>query len=530
MRLKDIIAQDAEGSCLLRPFSILAPNAQIYGALRLPDLNDLPSLRPDILYVVTMDRLPAKTQGGDTYDFLILLQEEEELDPRKVSELRRTSNLLTTTASAPEVLAEMQQIVFADPRIETMMRQLTEAGFSGDLERLMEIGAEDLDCAMVLTDQFDRLREKTGREHLPGGHAELVALYESPDIAAAVKGLVQGKKPVVGESEHEFRDIQVYELPEMEAEIVLTSIRVHGIHVGQITAIRRLHTFGVFEAEMTHRMALVAAEVMQAPAGPTSQNRLQTTEFLRMLTEDEYPSPPAIRKAEELIGFSFKGACQYACIRVIPDDEQTASDVEMLQVIAPQIEWALPDILWAILDDRLVILFNMEKECASTPEETRHFFRGLVEKNNLSLGFSKCYSDLIGSKLLFWQARQASTLGWRILHQKVTEFDEIGYYSMLSIVQKKMDLMTYVDPKLMKLLQDEKNGSQEQLQTLYYYLKFGGNTGKVGAKLFLHRNTVLYRMDKIIAATGIDLNDGTEIMHLMFSFEILRYLGLLNFA
>lgn len=60
-----------------------------------------------------------------------------------------------------------------------------------------------------------------------------------------------------------------------------------------------------------------------------------------------------------------------------------------------------------------------------------------------------------------------------------------------------MDLMTFEDPCLLQMMDSEKDDKQEQLQTLYFCLKYAGNTSKVGQKLFLQRNSVLYRMEKI---------------------------------
>lgn len=67
--------------------------------------------------------------------------------------------------------------------------------------------------------------------------------------------------------------------------------------------------------------------------------------------------------------------------------------------------------------------------------------------------------------------------------------------------------MTFEDPCLLQMRDSEKDDKQEQLQTLYFCLKYAGNTSKVGQKLFLQRNSVLYRMEKIQPSANLNFED-----------------------
>ena len=93
-----------------------------------------------------------------------------------------------------------------------------------------------------------------------------------------------------------------------------------------------------------------------------------------------------------------------------------------------------------------------------------------------------------------------------------------------------MDLMTFEDPCLLQMMDSEKDDKQEQLQTLYFCLKYAGNTSKVGPKLFLQRNSVLYRMEKIQPSANLNFEAWEEDMRLMLSFAFLINLGMLKFV
>lgn len=93
-----------------------------------------------------------------------------------------------------------------------------------------------------------------------------------------------------------------------------------------------------------------------------------------------------------------------------------------------------------------------------------------------------------------------------------------------------MDLMTFEDPCLLQMMDSEKDDKQEQLQTLYFCLKYAGNTSKVRQKLFLQCNSVLYRMEKIQPSANLNFEDWEEDMRRMLSFAFLINLGTLKFV
>ena len=62
---------------------------------------------------------------------------------------------------------------------------------------------------------------------------------------------------------------------------------------------------------------------------------------------------------------------------------------------------------------------------------------------------------------------------------------------------------------------------------MYHFLQTPGNPGKTAENLHIHKNTLLYRMNKIKSLTGCSLEDGDEIMSLGLSYKLMRYLKML---
>ena len=54
---------------------------------------------------------------------------------------------------------------------------------------------------------------------------------------------------------------------------------------------------------------------------------------------------------------------------------------------------------------------------------------------------------------------------------------------------------------------DSKRGNSHLIRTLRVFFSSNANQSETAEKLFLHRNSVLYRLERIQKLTGLDLND-----------------------
>ena len=99
-------------------------------------------------------------------------------------------------------------------------------------------------------------------------------------------------------------------------------------------------------------------------------------------------------------------------------------------------------------------------------------------------------------------------------------FEEYGIYAMFRTVAKTEQLGRYLHPALAVLEEyDRINGSHLEL-TLYSYIKCACNTTETASSLFLHRNSVIYRLRRIEELCDIDLDDTDTRFRLRLSFAI----------
>lgn len=99
--------------------------------------------------------------------------------------------------------------------------------------------------------------------------------------------------------------------------------------------------------------------------------------------------------------------------------------------------------------------------------------------------------------------------------KKVLSASSMGIYKYLFSSGNQQEIMNYCNDKLKKLeMYDNENGSF-LIDTLVNYYMCGFNTGKTAQMMFVHRNSLQYRLKKIEEILDISLDDSMAYLDLV---------------
>jgi purine catabolism regulator len=119
------------------------------------------------------------------------------------------------------------------------------------------------------------------------------------------------------------------------------------------------------------------------------------------------------------------------------------------------------------------------------------------------------------------EARKAIEIGSYIYPDKdVISFYDLGPFGVLRFEDVERKNFGSGFNSLEPLMKEE--DGKELIETLKVYFESGSNCNKAASKLFIHSNTVRYRINKIQELCKIDLEDYIERLKLEIS---LRFLG-----
>jgi DNA-binding PucR family transcriptional regulator len=103
---------------------------------------------------------------------------------------------------------------------------------------------------------------------------------------------------------------------------------------------------------------------------------------------------------------------------------------------------------------------------------------------------------------------------------------QLGAYRLLLKTSAPDELRAYARRTLGPLLDPERRGAAELLQTLRAFLEAGRSQRAAARVCSVHVNTVVYRLGRVSDLLGVDLSDPAVVFDITLALRILDVAGL----
>ena len=121
---------------------------------------------------------------------------------------------------------------------------------------------------------------------------------------------------------------------------------------------------------------------------------------------------------------------------------------------------------------------------------------------------------------VYHQALQAMQLGQRLKMNQVVEFDSLGIYRLLGRLENIPAVIEFTDQVIGPLVRYDDQHRSTLVQTIDAYFNHHGNISQTAEALFIHRNTLLYRLDRIQELTNHNLNQANMRLALQLALKL----------
>lgn len=108
-------------------------------------------------------------------------------------------------------------------------------------------------------------------------------------------------------------------------------------------------------------------------------------------------------------------------------------------------------------------------------------------------------------------------------NEKVFFYENLGIYSLIAQINNGRFLDEFVENHIGNLIKTDNLSEGELCETLETYLNCNCNANAAAETLFIHRNTMRYRLDKIKKILGSEINDMSACLELKLAFAIKHY-------
>lgn len=272
-----------------------------------------------------------------------------------------------------------------------------------------------------------------------------------------------------------------------------------------------------------HGAAALALEMAKAKAVSEAKKALRG-DFLEGLLAGTLPLGEINRLSSRL---DHNTSTPHA-VMVFAWDDPEAPSIRRLETA---VHWALSshgrDALVHIYGGSHICLFQdlrNEDDMESAHELGRRILEQVkneFSKINLVAGMSGPAKTLTEWPVIYGEALQAMQLSARLqIKNEVVEFSSLGVYRLLGQLEDIPAVRTFTMQVIGPLVNYDKRHNSTLVQTIDAYFNHHGNISQTAESLFIHRNTLLYRLDRIQDLTGHDLNQANMRLGLHLALKL----------
>ena len=191
----------------------------------------------------------------------------------------------------------------------------------------------------------------------------------------------------------------------------------------------------------------------------------------------------------------------------------------------PAILRQLPGSHLTFHEDGIAVLISLG-DYAEIPAEQVHILEDFAAAEHMRIGISNGFSSIQHFPRGYAQARSALRLGERLERdRRVCRYLDYQFYDLLSQIPEGLHLGFYCHPALALLRQYDRRNDGALYHTLRVYLENGCSIKDAAAALFIHRNSLTYRLERIVDIGQINLEEPFTRFLLRMSYQIDHYLG-----
>lgn len=309
--------------------------------------------------------------------------------------------------------------------------------------------------------------------------------------------------------------------PVHDRGMLIGPVRIHDIEVAHVMMYEQNRPVNENDSELIHRLCRIISIELQKTDFYKRNKGTMYAYFIGDLLDNNSGNIERSRERLKTLGYTLQNDLFLLSV----SDRYNAASEARQEMIVTDLQSMIPGSLYVIYQNTVIFLINGCRE-----EDNHRFVNPMVENylqaNGLIAGLSNCFSNIQEIRKYYEQSLKAAQLGQKMKNSPgLYRYEVMAIFHLLEICESKnYNLLDFCHPALLALKSYDEEKNTDFFNTLYQYLNFSQNTQRTADHLHIHKNTLLYRIDKIKKITGNPLNHGDELIKLHFSFKILEYM------
>ncbi|HLW00925.1 MAG TPA: helix-turn-helix domain-containing protein [Ktedonobacterales bacterium] len=320
---------------------------------------------------------------------------------------------------------------------------------------------------------------------------------------------------------------------------LVTPIRLsHGV-AGYFSLVDRSQQVDTLDRLMLEQIApLIALELARVEELAAVHQRLHGDVFDELLAGTVSDTRQALARAKQL-GHELSGASLVVVAaphRAVTAEAERFAQEESAEMplwarrMMAEAEYFFPGVWARMRAPELVLLVPAEQEAGrsdffprfkSRLDELLSRLTPWSSQEGLNVGVGRQAQTIEELPRSHQEARLALMIGQRLFSkERVAYFGELGIYRLLFHVQDAEDVHAFYEEVLGPLVEYDRRTDNDLVETLETYFACNGNLSEAARRLHLHRNSLLYRLERIQEVLQINLEDADTRLSLQVALKM----------
>lgn len=220
-------------------------------------------------------------------------------------------------------------------------------------------------------------------------------------------------------------------------------------------------------------------------------------------------------------------AAQGGTLTLQTDEDRLAAHKRICSLIRRRIQDSYPGSVLYEHENILTCMLCLSKDPAGTRLKTwlRDLSRQMRSEQNvrLSIGVGNPCLHISDYRRGFAEASEALQMGQTLnMEGGVTHFNDLGVYRYLYKIARMDDLRDMYQDQMARIANYDSRKGTDLLDTLETYLECAGNLTKTSNRLFVHRNTLIQRLERLQSLCDIDLQERANWLTLQVAIKVYK--------
>ncbi|MYL36918.1 PucR family transcriptional regulator [Halobacillus litoralis] len=391
---------------------------------------------------------------------------------------------------------------------------------------------EDLELAYRLLDEIKN--SKGGISQMAETLANLmkheiridsfVPYLKIPSVDNGLQGMTSSQKEELAIVQRPVKMLRWNERRKVEQECLTAPIIIEGQVVGAITSIGVASEFLEMDLAILERAnTILSLEFMRKKAAYELEQQYKS-HFFKDLLFSKIQYEAAMHEKGIMYGFDVDKQYIFTTIEFTRREKGMTYVSEIMNQLERVCARIDDDIIIGAVQNGLYLLYPSAGKKTERIEADMNDI--LAEMQNGSagevyIGVSRAASDIGEIRDGYEQARQAVMLGRNLYQNKpIIYYEELGFYRLLSEIDNVTEVSKFYKESIGGLIEYDKTHDLELVHSLTTYFDHNESLSKTAEALFIHINTLKYRLQRINMITNLNVKNSEDKLNLHIGLKI----------